>query len=170
MRALLPTVGTVIEALRGEFVDATPPPLGGAVREIEHRPGADVALDGLFDDGCPGLVWANVTRIYRTSEFPQEMFGEPCRGPQAAVIQVGAARCVATIDDRGFAPTAEAMEHDALVGLDDAHRLERAVCLAARWAEDRGLIDAAVWSPLEPIGPQGGALAWVMTLTVLLAR
>ncbi|MDO5730785.1 hypothetical protein [Corynebacterium sphenisci] len=170
MRNLLPAVGTVIEALRAGFVDADPAPLGGAMREVEHRPGADVALDGLFGDACPGLVWANVTRIYRTLAFPQEEVGEPCRGPRAVVIQVGAARCVATLDDQGYAPSAEAMEHDALVGLDDAARLERAVCRAAAAAEDRGIIDAAVWSPLEPIGPQGGALAWVMELTVQLAR
>lgn len=168
MRGVVPVVGHIIEALRAQFVDDTP--LGGAVTAIEHRPGADVALDGLFEGNCSGLVWVNVIRLFRTTEFPHvSEDASPCRGQRAAVIQVGAARCVSTMDDDGYAPTAGDMDHDALVGLDDADRLERALCQAAKGLEDRGLIHSCVWSPCDPIGPQGGALAWVMTLTIELA-
>lgn len=170
MRNLLPVTGLVIEALRDQFMDAEHPPLGGVVDQIEHRPGADVALDGLFVGNCPGLVWANVLRMWRTDQFPAEVDTvAPCRGMPVAAIQVGAARCVGTVDAQGYPPTAERMEQDAVVGLDDAARLERAVCRAAALADERGLTLNATWSALEPIGPQGGVLAWVQTLTVQLA-
>lgn len=138
MRGIIPVTGQVIEALRDQFVDPVSPPLGGVVPEVEHRPGMDVALDGLFVGDCPGLVWTNVIRLFRTDQFPAESDTiAPCLGTPAAIIQVGAARCVGTVDAQGYPPPAERMEHDALVGLDDAARLERALCLAARRLEDK---------------------------------
>lgn len=168
MRNLTPVVGEVLEALRAEFSDPDRPPLGGAVPQIEHRPGADVALDGLFVGDCPGLVWVNVIRVYRTRNFPTEEELPTCNGQLAALIQVGAARCVSTVDSRGYPPTAEAMEHDALVGLDDVARLERAVCRAVGSADDRGVLLQATWSASEPHGPEGGALAWTKTINAQL--
>lgn len=168
MRGVTPVVGQLIEELREEFC-APAKPLGGPVATIEHRPGADIALDGLWADNCSGLVWVNVLRIARTKNFPEEdLSGTPCMGQRMVTVQVGAARCVSTVDDYGAPPTADAMGHDALVGLDDATRLERAVCKAAKRLEERGVTLAAVWSPLEPTGPTGGALAWILTLTVQL--
>lgn len=170
MRGIIPVTGQVVEAMRGVFVDAEKAPIGGAMATIEHRPGTDVALDGLFVGDCPGLAWVNVIRMFRTSDFPAESDRlSPCSGTRAATIQVGAARCVATVDDQGYPPDAAAMEHDALVGLDDAHRLEVALCRAAKACDDLGLTHAATWSAAEPIGPQGGVLAWVQTITVQLA-
>lgn len=167
VKSIIPVVGQVIEALRHEFCDPDHAPLGGTVPHIEHRPGADVALDGLWADGCPGIVWANVIRMYRSNSFPQETTDAvPCQGNNTLVIQVGAARCCATLDDHGEPPPPEAMEHDALVGLDDAARLERALCRAVTTCDDRGLMIQATWSATDPIGPQGGALAWVKTLTI----
>ena len=170
MRALIPVVGQVIEALRAEFTNPDNVPLGGTVPAIEHRPGADIALDGLWSADCAGIVWANVIRIYRTNMFPSETdIAVPCNGSPVVSIQVGAARCVATVDDNGDPPPPHAMEHDALVGLDDATRLERALCAAVTACDDRDLIIQGTWTATDPIGPQGGALAWVKTLTVELA-
>lgn len=170
MHNLIPTVGQVLEALRDEFVYPEVEPLGGRVSTVEHRPGADVALDGLFEGDCDGLVWANVLRAFRTTAWPSESENlTPCQGVPAALIQLGAARCVATLDDNGYAPDANAMEHDALVGLDDAQRLDRAACIAAARAEEHGFILSSTRSGIEPIGPQGGVLAWVVTLNVQLA-
>lgn len=171
MSTMLPVVGQVIEALRAEFCDPEHAPRGGAVPNIEHRPGADVALDGLFQPGCPGIVWANVIRIARSTTFPTEdETGTPCRGPRTVTIQVGAARCAATVDDHGYPPTPEQMEADALIGLDDAERLERALCRAWRAIDDLDLGHQATWSASDPIGPQGGVLAWTKTITIQLTR
>lgn len=171
MSTMLPVVGQVIEALRAQFCDPEDAPLGGAVPTIEHRPGADVALDGLFQPGCPGIVWANVIRIARSRDFPNEdEVATPCRGLRIVVIQVGAARCAATVDDHGYPPTPEQMEADALVGLDDAERLERALCLAWTRIDDRNLGHQAAWTATDPIGPQGGVLAWTKTITIQLTR
>lgn len=169
MSTLTPVVGQVIEALRGVFCDPDRPPLGGTVPAIEHRPGADIALDGLFQPGCPGIVWANVIRIARSRDFPNEQdSAPPCQGPRTVTIQVGAARCASTVDDQGYPPTAAQMEHDALIGLDDAERLEVALCRAWKAIEDCDLGVQAAWTATEPIGPQGGVLAWVKTITVQL--
>lgn len=163
-------VGTIIEAMRTQFTsDAATEPLGGAVPTIEHRPGADVALDGLEYENCAGIVWVNVLRMFRTTEWPQESDSmSACRGTLAVVVQVGAARCVSTVDSSGFPPTPEDMERDALVGLDDAVRLERALCIAARWLEQRGIGNGSVVGSSEPYGPAGGVLAWTKTLNVQL--
>lgn len=170
MRNIIPVTGQVIEAMRGVFIDSDSPPLGGAMETIEHRPGADVALDGLFFGDCPGLAWVNVIRMFRTDAFPAESNRlSPCTGAPAVILQAGASRRVSTVDNHGYPPTAEAMEHDALVGLDDAHRLELALCRAARRCDDLGLIHSATWSAIEPIGPQGGTLSWVATLTMQIA-
>lgn len=169
VRGVVPVVGTLLEALREEFCNPEKPPLGGVTEQPQHRPGADVALDGLWASDCQGLSWVNVLRLYRTTSFPSERDeSRPCGGARVAVIQVGAARCAATLDDQGNPPAAADMEHDALAGLDDANRLERAICRARKWCQERELVTDDVWTGAEPIGPSGGALAWVQTWTVQL--
>lgn len=171
MHSLAPTIGLILEELRVVFCDEDNPPLGGVVPEVEHRPGSDVALDGLMDGNCPGIVWVNCHRIYTTTEFPAETDNpRPCTGQNAAAIQLGAARCCATVDDRGYPPSPADMERDALIGLDDAHRLKVAACRAIRRAKDLDLIDDAVQSALEPYGPAGGILAWTLNTSTLLTR
>lgn len=171
MNKTVAVVGQVIEAMRSQFTsDAATAPLGGVVPTIEHRPGADVALDGLQYEDCTGIVWVNVLRMYRTTVWPNEDDGgiHPCHGALAVVIQVGAARCVSTVDAQGYPPPPDAMEHDALVGLDDADRLEKALCIASREIDRLNLANGTVVGSSEPIGPQGGILAWVKTINVQL--
>lgn len=174
MHALIPVVGQFLEALRREFVDADPAPLGGTVTAVEHRPGELVALDALADEvggPCSGQVWVNVLRVWRSVSFPTvSAESSSCRAPVTMELQVGAARRVCTVDDAGYPPTVDAMGHDALVGLDDATRIDRAVCLALRAGDDRGLITQSVVAPIEPVGPQGGILAWTTVVTIQLSH
>lgn len=171
---VVPVVGTFIEALAEVFTDAEHPPLGGVTPYPEHRPGADVPLDRLWGgDGireCDAMVFVNVLRLYRSNEFPGETEeARPCRGMLHAQVQVGIARCVSTMDDMGTPPPPDVLERESLVGLDDAGRLEAAVCHALARCDDRELINQAVWTGLEPTGPEGGAMAWTCTVTVQLA-
>lgn len=174
MRALIPVVGQFIEALRSQFVEADPVPLGGAVTEVEHRPGELVALDALADEvggPCSGQVWVNVLRVWRSESFPTvSAESSSCRSPVTIDLQVGAARRVCTVDDGGYPPSADAMGHDALVGLDDTARIDRAVCLALRACDDCGLTIQSVVAPIEPVGPQGGILAWTTVVTIQLSH
>lgn len=170
MRNIIPVVGEIIEALRDQFGDPDNPPVGGLVTDIEHRPGAEVALDGLWVEGCPGLVWVNVIRMFRSKDFPNESEEAVCSGQPAVIVEVGAARKVSTVDDLGYPPTSADMEQDSLTGLDDAQRIERAVCRAAKRCNDRGLTLQATWGASEPHGPMGGALAWTKPMTLQLAR
>lgn len=171
---VVPVVGTLMEALREAFTDPEHPPLGGVTSQPEHRPGADVPLDRLWGgDGsreCDSMVFVNVLRLYRSTDFPAETETiRPCRGMLHAQVQVGVARCVSTMDDLGAPPDPEVLEHEALVGLDDAARLEAAVCRAVKRCDDRELINQAVWTGLDPSGPEGGAMAWTCTVTFQLA-
>lgn len=163
-------VGTVLEELRATFCNEERPPLGGVTAPPEHRPGGDVALDGLWNEGCQGLAFVNVLQMYRTPEFPNEVpTASPCRHPLTVVLQVGVARCVATVDDHGAAPPADDMERDALIGIDDAERLERAMCRALKRADERGIMVQGQAAGVQPTGPAGGALAWTMNATIQLS-
>lgn len=171
MKSVVPAVGCFIEAMREVFCNPDKPPLGGAAEVVEHRPGADVPLDRLWGDDpeCGVMVFVNVIRIYRSNEFPGETEEiRPCGGQRHAVIQLGVARCVSTMGEDGSIPGADVLEGEALVGLDDADRLEAAVCMAVRQAESRGVVNQSVWTGVEPSGPAGGALAWTCTVTVQL--
>jgi hypothetical protein len=171
MKSFVPVVGMFMEAMREVFCDSDKPPLGGAASFVEHRPGADVPLDRLWGDAreCEVMVFVNVIRIYRSNDFPGETEEiRPCGGERHAVIQLGVARCVSTMEEDGSAPSTEVLEREALVGLDDADRLEAALCIAVKRAEHLGLINQSVWSGVEPNGPAGGALAWTCTVTVQL--
>jgi len=171
---IVPVVGTLLEEMRAVFTDAEHPPLGGVTAPPEHRPGADIPLDRLWGgDGtreCDSMAFVNVLRIYRGLDFPGESEAiRPCGGMLHAQIQVGVARCVSTMDEMGTPPPAEVLEREALVGLDDAARLEAAVCRAMRRCNERELINQSVWTGLEPNGPEGGAMAWTCTVTVQLS-
>ena len=171
MKSFVPAVGTFIEVLREVFCDPDKPPLGGAAAFVEHRPGADVPLDRLWGGAreCDVMVFVNVIRIYCSNEFPGESEEiRPCGGQRHAVIQLGVARCVSTLEEDGSAPAPDVLENEALVGLDDANRLEVAVCRGVKRATDLGLVNQAVWSGVEPNGPAGGALAWTCNVTVQL--
>lgn len=169
-RATLVIVGEMLEALRARFTDAEQPPLAGRVPagRVQHRGGAQVALDGFGgDDGCDALVWINLLRTWRTNEFPVESQSPvECTATRAALFQVGVARCVSTVDDQGWLPSADVLDQEALALLDDAHRLDRAVCQAARrLVHDREVALAYSLGPGEPIGPEGGLVTWVQTVT-----
>lgn len=160
----LAVVGCVIEGLRRYFHDQTP--LGGKLGHPQHRGGVNIPIDGLTGEDCTGLVWANVLRRWSTVEFPAEVdVPRPCGAPRAIRIQVGAARCAVGLDDHGFAPTPDALEREALIVLDDGNRLENAVCFASALAEDRDLTSDVVVGAWEPVGPEGGIIAGILTVT-----
>jgi len=171
MSKVVPAVGCFIEAMQDVFCDEAKPPLGGVAPCVEHRPGAEVPLDRFWGEHpqCKVMAFVNVIRIYRSNDFPGESEEiRPCGGQRHAVLQLGIARCVSTVRSDGSAPPPEVLEEEALVGLDDADRLEVAVCRAVRAAEQRGVINQAVWSGVDPSGPMGGALAWTSTVTIQL--
>lgn len=160
----LAVVGCLLEGLREFFVDQTP--LGGRSGRPQHRGGINVPIDGLTGEGCEAVVWANVLRRFRTREFPNEALDSaPCAGSRAVVVQVGAARCAVGFDDAGYPPTPDELEREALVVLDDANRLEWAVCRATQLADDRELISGSALGAWEPVGPEGGIVAGVLTVT-----
>ena len=164
-------------------------PIGGWIGRPQHRPGAQVAMDMVAADleqqpftnpqspviprilqrprpgepPCKTLLWVNVLRRYRTRNFPVEDASAGCGGALCVVVQVGAARCAAVLDEYGNPPDAAVMEREALMLLDDADRLEAALCRAAGDLESGGLVNQTVIGGWEPIGPMGGITSGVMT-------
>lgn len=165
-------VGEVIESMREQFVDpGIEDPRGGRVSRVEHRGGLLVALDRMWpDSGCESMAWVNVLRRWTSQSFPGQVPPEKCGGFKVLHLQAGVARCATMVDDHGNIPTAEAEEAQALTLLDDADRLHLALCVAARRAEQRGIIDAYTLNEWEPVGPEGGVVAGQQTITVQLTQ
>lgn len=146
-------------------------PVGGKIpaSRVQHRVGSQVALDGFTDEfgnplkeeECEGLVWGTVLRRYRTTDFPGEQFeSSNCDAPRAILIQVGVARCSVAMDDHGNPPTQERMQWEAIRGLDDAGRLDSALCKAGGMLTERGIINGWAVDSSEPMGPDGGVVSW----------
>jgi hypothetical protein len=163
-------VGCVIEAMREMFVDRTP--LGGKTVAPQHRGGMNLPIDGLNDEDCKDIPIVSVLRKYTTLNFPEEadLSRGECPLPKVVLIQASVARCSKTFDEQGNPPTAEEMDHEALVLLDDAQRLDWAMCRAQQVADERGLIDNFAVGAWSPEGPDGGILAGMITATFQLTK
>ena len=164
-------VGCVVEAMREFFVDRTP--LGGKTVAPQHRGGMNIPVDGLAGDDCAGVPIVSVLRKYPTVNFPEEAYVTArgaCPSPKAVLIQASVARCSITFDDRGNPPTPEQTEHEALVLLDDAQRLEWAMCRANQIGDDRGIVDDFALGAWSADGPDGGILAGLITATFQLTK
>lgn len=151
-------------------------PFGGKIpaERVQHRVGSQVVLDGFSDvDGtgeCEGLVWLTVLRRYRTSEFPVESFESGnCSQPRAVLVQLGVARCSATMTDDGGPPNPDDVHMEAIRGLDDSARLDRALCAAADLLDEQGMISGWAADAAEPVGPEGGVITWVQQAAFRLA-
>jgi len=172
----VPVVGAVIEELRRVFVDLPDnmiEPLGGRASGVQHRAGEIIALD--LWDGCSPLLTVQVTRMWRTTSatFPSDDDSEKdCGGVPALRLSAGIMRCATGFEVSGgiLAVSASvdvaALEREALVTLDDASRLDVALCRAAAVLQEREVISAAVIGAWSPYGPEGGAVGGEITLTV----
>lgn len=138
------------------------------VGRVQHRVGSQVVLDGFLDMNgqpipeCDGLVWVTVVRRFRTRDFPVEAYDSSnCQIPRAVTLQVGVARCSAMMDEYGSPPPADRIKHEAIRGLDDAYRLDLALCRAGMKLDDANLISGYALDSAEPIGPEGGVVSWM---------
>lgn len=164
-----PVVGCVLEAMREFFVDREP--IGGRTEAPQHRGGMNIPLDGLADADCKGIPIVSVLRRFYSEDFPTETEQSgACRKCRAVLIQASVSRCSTTFDAQGNPPTPEEMDHEALVLLDDAQRLEWVICRAGAIAEERGLIDDYAIGAWSPDGPDGGVLTGLITASFQLTR
>lgn len=143
---------------------------------VQHRVGSQVVLDGFVSSSgqplskCDGLVWVTVVRRYRTSIFPGEEYASSnCGHPKAITVQVGVARCSAMMDEYGTPPPPEVIAYEATRGLDDAGRLDAALCAAGRLLEETGKINGFAIDSSEPVGPEGGVISWIQQAAFWLA-
>ena len=170
----------VAEKVRAELEArfSTGEPIGGIVPadRVQHRIGSQVVLDGFLDSNgeprsdCDALVWVTVIRRYRTTVFPAEEYvSTNCGQPRAITVQVGIARCSAMMDEYGTPPPADRIAHEARRGLDDAGRLDAALCAAGRSLSDAGTINGFAIDASEPVGPEGGVVSWMQQASFWLA-
>jgi len=118
------------------------------------QPGGEVAWDNC---DCDGQAWSRVITVAPV-QGPILARGIPC-GIQWWDIQlaVGVLRCVATVDDRGKAPTATQITADGKRFADDASTLLQAVTCAPSTRSVAGL---------TPLGPLGGCAGSEVAFTV----
>lgn len=157
---------------------STGDPVGGIIPpgRVQHRVGSQVVLDGFLDGSgspvpeCDGLVWVTVVRRFRTSAFPgEELAASNCGAPKAITVQVGVARCSSMMDEYGTPPSPERIAFEATRGLDDAGRLDAALCAAGRLLEGAGKINGFAIDASEPVGPEGGVVSWMQQASFWLA-
>lgn len=173
MPRTLAVVGELIEQLRPMFCNPNKPPLGGVLPPVRHRGGFDVPIDILTDgEQCTGMVWVNVLRRYPVGPtFPEEANGMVlCTHSLAVVVQAGVARCVATMDDHGNPPPDDVQESEALAVLDDADRLNYALCMAGAALAEDGRALAYSLGAWDPRGPDGGIVAGTQSIIVQLGE
>lgn len=136
-----------------------------------YAPGRVVMAPGSlasWDDCCDGQLWLRVSNLVPSGNpFPQSLgAASPCLPPMTAITaHLGIVRCIATIDDRGRAPSALEVTNDGITALDDAlvlyEWLTRLDPLEVGFA--KVIVDS--W---QPLGPNGGCAGgeWSVTLGV----
>ncbi|MBB3040131.1 hypothetical protein [Hoyosella altamirensis] len=162
---LLPVVGRLQESLRQVFSNSAPtPPLGGGsdeVRFVAGDFGLSMSMWNLHQDDCgcgDPFLWVRIVRRYRTSQFPaDQQGGAKCGTSKAATIEAGVARCAVTEPN----PCWDELDREALVSADDSWRLEAAMCRAIQCATREHLVLDHAQTPIVPVGPEGGLLAWI---------
>lgn len=148
-----------------------PPPTGGSndVRFLAGEGPALVAFDLHTRNGqCKEpFLWVRVARRYRTDKAritltPVLDTGAHCGAlPRVVAIEVGVARCSVAVNEKA---RWDDYEMEAQRGLDDSWRLELALCRAAsRLRVTRNEVASDV---INPVGPDGGIVAWVATAYV----
>lgn len=150
------------------------PPLGDGSPHVRFV-GGDGIPSAMFtahraDCECSNpLLWVRVVRRYRTAVLPAEQRGDQnggCPDPRAITVEAGVMRCAITEPE----PSWEDWEHEAMVQLDDSHRVDRALCRAMQCIERDNIGHSTLLEAGEPWGPHGGVVAWTQWAHVQLAR
>lgn len=115
-----------------------------------------------------GKAWVRVVRIFpTTSRFPQQALDPgACRtGGWAVELELGVARCVATIDDDGNPPSCDDRNADTIKILEDAAAMRAAVSCCYP-STDLGRAWRSVPGQWTPIAPAGGCAGGTMLVTI----
>jgi hypothetical protein len=161
-------INCTIKALRILFSDTSEqPPLGGGTREVRlfAGDGAPLSAWNAHHEGCgcaEPFIWVRLARRYRTQQLPAAYSGSsPCDVPAAVAIEMGVARCAVVDAEPGWNDYAD----EAEISLDDAWRIECAMCLASQYMRaEPCTITATATDVIVPFGPEGGVIAWVGTM------
>lgn len=155
-------VATCLEGLRLLFTNPDSPPYGGVTGQPQLRAGDGIPPLDNFDE-CT-LLWLNITQRYRSTRFPEQAVANAHCGTGVVVqVQIGVARCSEALDYVGGLPSPDTMAAEFYAQEDDADRLDRVLCVAAKQARDADLIHD--WAPMstDVVGPEGGTVAVVAT-------
>ena len=155
----LEAVSAAMQAMREAFDpgSACPPEAGGSttVRFLASDGGLP-----FWDGWCKEpLLWVRVDRRYLSTRqtFPAAFVkSQDCRDHPINVLalEVGVARCSSAEQE----PRWDDLEQEALIGLDDSWRIEKALCRFGGLRRAKG--HAAATDTIAPVGPEGGVMAW----------
>lgn len=156
-------VGLVVEELRNWFTpEQAKPPIGGGT-VVVHLDAGDTYHIPFLEGGCGDCgepwLWVRMTRRWRQALPGGE---RTCVSARVIEVEAGIARC-AELDLCG-----EELDTRALVLMDDAWRIDQALCAAMGRAEELPIVSVTTLGIGDPVGPTGGFIAWVQTATAQL--
>lgn len=143
-------------ALRDVFdPDSECPPRGGGSTKVRFLTSDDGGLP-FWDGSCKQpFLWLRVQQRYRstTRDFPAAVVGSSVCGTgsiRVLAVELGVARCSVA---GAKTPSWDKLHEEALVGLDDSWRIEKALCVMVGRlrAKDR----AVGTDSIAPVGPEG---------------
>lgn len=140
-----------LPTLMGAVLEDVATYLGDRVERVLLQPGDEVA----WDDCCNGQL---AVRLISLVPIPSGTPGaRPC--PPAgwnATLGISMIRCVATLQDDGEPPTAEAITVDALDVLGDMALIQLAIDCVTRARPEVQRLELLSWTPLGPAGGCAG--------------
>lgn len=154
----------LLAAMRLMFVDNTP--VGGTTGAVQLRAGEGIPPLDVFGQ-CAPLAWIQIRARQRSATFPTPTTPQaPCTAPLLVEVVLGVARCTAAFGDaHGSPPSAAQMAAEYDAQEDDADRIDRALCIAARAADDADITLSWAPGPIEVTGPEGATIAVTATAT-----
>lgn len=134
------------------------------------QPGSEVA----WDDCTGGQAWVRIVNEYHVGDrFPNpQNTASPCGGVGgwAVVLELGVLRCMPQPDSMANLPSCSAVQDVAYRIAADKQTMREAIyCCDWReparntWQEDGAGLVVGGWNP---VGPEGGCVGGVMTVTV----
>ena len=157
--ALTELLGCVRTEYAEEWAD------GNGGMRIVAQPGETMTADWCAGDCSMAYVRVDTMGV-SSQQFP-EIDGTPTgrTGPLAVRFHVGVARCVAVVDSQGYAPDPDTQTEEAILFLDDARRLRRAIQCCLRDVPGLGAktVVMGAWTPMGPFGTCAGG-HWPLTV------
>lgn len=154
-RSIWPAIESLISCLCSQLVSDGLPP----VCICAPMPGEAIATDYVSDSA--GMAWARLTSGWPSTSFPNADVTPGCAAPLAFGVELGVAYCAPTMSDDGDPPDLTAQYEATRLQLAAMNTMRRAIACCFP-----GRAPNVVLGTYTPIGPEGGVVGGVWTISV----